>query len=94
MTSQEQDCIRWCYVVAGFTRTRLARDFGTTMEQIDDIVSGGLGRILNPAKVTPALRVCQINALLPQQDQWDARNLELYRRHLGALADLTRRREC
>lgn len=48
MTAQDEDLIRWCYLVAGFPRAQLARDFVCSVSDIEEIVSTGLGRILNP----------------------------------------------
>ncbi len=48
MNHDEEDLIRWCYVIAGFSRTRLARDFQCSIGDIEGIVSSGLGRMLNP----------------------------------------------
>jgi hypothetical protein len=48
LTTQEMDLLRWCYVVAGFSRARLANDFEVSIHDVEEIVSQGLGRILNP----------------------------------------------
>jgi len=48
-TPQEEDLIRWLYVIAGLSRARLARDFECSIGDIEEIVSTGLGHILNSA---------------------------------------------
>ena len=45
---EDLDLIRWCYYTAGYPRPLLARHFETTVDEIQDIVSGGLPRELNP----------------------------------------------
>ena len=47
LTSQEEDLVRWLYVVAGYPRARLARDFECSISDIEEIVSTGLGQVLN-----------------------------------------------
>ena len=48
LTAQEEDLVRWLYVIAGFSRARLAQDFECTVADIEEIVTTGLMRILNP----------------------------------------------
>src|SRR6266478_4922517 len=48
MNHDEEDLIRWWFVIAGFSRTRLARDVGCSIGDIEGIVSSGLGRMFNP----------------------------------------------
>jgi len=49
LTTEEADLVRWCYVIAGYPRARLARDFECSVSDIEEIVSTGLAQILNPA---------------------------------------------
>jgi hypothetical protein len=49
-TDAEQDLIRWCYVVAGMSRSKLARDFECTVDDIQAVVSSGLSDVLLPRK--------------------------------------------
>lgn len=35
LTAEEMDLIRWCYTVAGFSRTELVRDFECSIEEIE-----------------------------------------------------------
>lgn len=46
----EQDLIRWCYYTAGYSRPLLAKHFATTVDEIQQIVSGGLPREQNAAE--------------------------------------------
>ncbi len=48
LTPQEEDVVRWLYVVAGFSGARLARDFECSVSDIEEIVATGLARALNP----------------------------------------------
>jgi hypothetical protein len=48
-TAREQDLIRWCYFTAGYSRPLLAKHFQTTVDHIQEIVSGGLPREEVPA---------------------------------------------
>ena len=43
-TAQEIDLLRWCYYTAGYSRPLLAKHFETTVDEIQEIVSGGLPR--------------------------------------------------
>ncbi len=49
LSEEEQDLVRWCYLVGGLSRAQLARDFECSISDIEGIVSTGLGRVLNPA---------------------------------------------
>jgi len=64
-TAREQDLIRWCYVVGGLSRARLARDFECEIGDIEEIVSTGLGEILSPGHVQPAAPVILLGTLAP-----------------------------
>jgi len=57
LTPENADLARWLYLVAGFSRSQLARDFETTIAEIEEVVSTGLAQILNPASnaATPPL---------------------------------------
>jgi hypothetical protein len=48
LTAQEEDLVRWCYLT-GFSRARLARDFECSIAEVEEIVSSGLARTLNPS---------------------------------------------
>jgi hypothetical protein len=50
LAQEEQDLVRWLYVVAGYPRARLARDFECSIGDIEAIIRNGLGQILNPAR--------------------------------------------
>jgi hypothetical protein len=49
MTAREEDLVRWCYYTAGYSRPLLAKHFESTVDEIQEIVSGGLPREENPA---------------------------------------------
>ena len=49
LTREDADLVRWLYVVAGLSRARLARDFECSTAEIEEVVSTGLGQMLNPA---------------------------------------------
>ncbi len=63
MTPQEQDLCRWLYLVAGFSRKKLARDFETTIAEVEEVVSTGLGEILCPGHVQPSAPIIALGAL-------------------------------
>jgi hypothetical protein len=46
--AMEQDLIRWLYYTAGYSRPLLAQHFETTVDEIQEIVSGGLPREQSP----------------------------------------------
>ena len=81
MTSQEQDCVRWCYLIGGLSRKRLAIDFRCSIAEIEKIVSTDLGGILNPgAKEASEMPKSRARETTEERNQ-------LYRRLLAALAD-------
>jgi hypothetical protein len=51
--SRDADLIRWCYVVGGLSRARLARDFECSIADIEKVVSTGLGEVLRSGHVQP-----------------------------------------
>lgn len=64
-TAREEDLIRWCYVVGGLSRARLARDFECSLNDIQQIVSTGLGEVLSRGHVQPAAPVIPLGTLAP-----------------------------
>jgi hypothetical protein len=64
-SAREADLIRWCYVVGGLSRARLARDFECTIDDIQEIVSTGLGEVLSPGHVQPVPPVILLGTLAP-----------------------------
>ncbi len=87
MSREEEDLIRWCYVVAGFSRARLARDFQCAIDDIEEIISCGLGRVLNPTsdadKRKPHKRESPPQTVTPKVEREQLH--DIFRR---ALADL------
>jgi hypothetical protein len=53
-SARDADLIRWCYVVGGLSRARLARDFECSIADIEKVVSTGLGEVLSPGHVQPS----------------------------------------
>jgi hypothetical protein len=53
MTNDQEDLCRWLYVVAGFSRAKLAEDFEVSIAKVEQIVSTRLGEVLNPPKEQP-----------------------------------------
>jgi len=49
MTREEENLVRWCYAVAGFSTIKLSRDFECPVGEIQRIVSSGLARV-NPCE--------------------------------------------
>jgi len=48
MTSKEEDLVRWCFEVAGFSTTKLSHDFECPVAEIQRIVSSDLARVMSP----------------------------------------------
>jgi hypothetical protein len=85
MTAQEENLCRWCYIVAGFSRARLARDFECSIAEVEKIVSTGLGEMLSPgAKVTP--KVLPPRTQVANDPHVIQCEFEIFRRLLGGLA--------
>jgi hypothetical protein len=53
LSQDEQDLARWLYLVAGFSRSHVARDFETTTEEIEQVVSTGLAGVLKSSSTKP-----------------------------------------
>lgn len=64
-SARDADLVRWCYVKGGLSRARLARDFECSIDDIEKIVSIGLGEILSPGHVQPAAPVIPLGTLAP-----------------------------
>jgi len=92
LTPQEEDLIRWCYVIAGFSRAQLALDFQCSIGDIEGIVSSGLGRMLNPVgnadKRKPLATSPQPQAVTPKTErEW---LMDIFRRALDITQALER----
>lgn len=64
-TARDADLVRWCYIKGGLSRARLARDFECSIDDIQEIVSTGLGEVLSPGHVQPAAPVILLGTLAP-----------------------------
>lgn len=52
LSQDEQDLARWLYLVAGFSRARLARDFECSVAEIEQAVGTGLAETMKSSSST------------------------------------------
>jgi len=84
LAPQDEDLVRWLYVIARFPRAQLARDFECAIDDIEEIISSGLGRMLNPGsnadKRKPLATPPQMETVSPRTErEW---LMDIFRRAL------------
>jgi len=80
MTNEEQDLVRWLYCVPGFSQAKLARDFGCSIAEVEEIVSKDLARVLNPQAMPETQPKPVVELGKPLRQEATKRDYELFRR--------------
>jgi hypothetical protein len=89
LTQDEQSLCRWCYLVAGYSRARLARDFECSVAEIEQVVGTGLAETMKSSSTTakrkPYISAFQADSVQPQPPPPPKIDREIVRRVLSDL---------